>query len=545
MALLLIGPLAGHAACSDARETIPGPGIGPVGSGGTSTATGGASGTPTEVELEENFRAPVVSGPYLWTANPESNRIAVIQAETLEVQVVAGGDGPTFLAALPGGDQGGGALVLNLDGQDASVFRHDSGVGFGGANASDIEQSRVRVQAGASAWTVGASGRFAIAWSRFQDDLKGPLDGYQDLTVLDLEGGQVKATKLSVGFRPTQVVINQAETRAYAVCRPGLSVIDLTQDPPVVLRELALPEEEGGRSRDVSLTRDGGLSLVRIDQKPTVLVVDTETDQRTTITLPRPVTDLDLSADGTTAVAVMRPLTFGVDPGGGEGGLGGEGGAAAESDAEQESLIALLQIPEIQEDPDAFELVSTPEFVGSTVVADDASFALLYTNAIANSHLTILDLGTRTTRVVDVTAPIQAAFLAPNARHAVTVMTPPPGSQLAGAFALVPVQQALPARIEGTDTVPRFVAVSSDAALLTTWGSSSLPAVSLLGRFPSLIVDKIPLKSEPLASGLLLEANRGFVAQAHPQGRVTFVDLETADAPTVTGFELSSQVVDP
>jgi hypothetical protein len=193
----------------------------------------------------------------------------------------------------------------------------------------------------------------------------------------------------------------------------------------------------------------------------------------------------------------------------------------------------------------AFELVTMPELVGSAALADTSEVALLYTNAVASSLLTILDLTTLATRVVDVTAPIQAAFATPDGEHAVTVMTPPSGSQAAGAFALVPVARELPVRIEGTDTVPRFVAVSNQSSLVTTWGSKTLAARAMLGHLPGLRVDTVTLGAEPLASGLILDEDRGFVAEAHPQGQVTFIDLGSGDAKTVTGFELSSQVVDP
>jgi len=552
LVVMLLVAFAWQAGCdSGAGPTGADLDEGPRASGGSGSGTGGTGPDPNEpeLELEENFRAPVVSGSYLWTANPETNRVALLHASTLAIDVLEGGNAPTFLAALPGGDEGGGALVLNVHGGDASVFRHDIGVSLGGASGLAVEEARVRVQAGASAWAVGESGRFAIAWSRFQDDLKGPLDGYQDLTVLDLGDDEPVATRLSVGFRPTQVVLNDQETRAYVVCKPGISVIDLEATPPRVVREFALAEDDTGLSRDVSFTPDGALALVRVSGTAEVLLLGTEDASETTVTLPREVTDLDLSADGQLAVAVMRGTPGGsvpTDPAlGGQGGMVGQGGEGGAGSIGVDSLIALLPVPEIESAPDDFEVLSTSELVGSAVVSEDASVALLYTNAVASSRLTILDLDTLTTRVVDVTAPIQAAFLTPDGAHGVTVMTPPPGSQAAGAFALVPVAKQLPARIEGTDTVPRFVAVSDQSALLTTWGSQTVPARTLLGRLPGLSVDSITLSAEPLASGLILDENRGFVAEAHPQGQVTFIDLETGDGRTVTGFELSSQVVDP
>jgi len=46
----------------------------------------------------------------------------------------------------------------------------------------------------------------------------------------------------------------------------------------------------------------------------------------------------------------------------------------------------------------------------------------------------------------------------------------------------------------------------------------------------------------PQASGLVPEANQAFVAQQHPEGRITFIDLDTNAQHTLTGFELSTKV---
>src|SRR5690606_34351642 len=78
--------------CSSGKDSSGGGD--PLGDGpniGVPQATGGSTAQPVlELELEENFRSPVVSGPYLWSANPETNRVARINAESFEVEVVDG-----------------------------------------------------------------------------------------------------------------------------------------------------------------------------------------------------------------------------------------------------------------------------------------------------------------------------------------------------------------------------------------------------------------------------------------------------------------------
>jgi hypothetical protein len=58
------------------------------------------------------------------------------------------------------------------------------------------------------------------------------------------------------------------------------------------------------------------------------------------------------------------------------------------------------------------------------------------------------------------------------------------------------------------------------------------------------MVDRYDLASPPVAVGVVDGANRAYVAQNHPDGRITFIDLTSGEARTLTGFELAARVVD-
>src|SRR5690606_25226467 len=124
------------------------------------------------------------------------------------------------------------------------------------------------------------------------------------------------------------------------------------------------------------------------------------------------------------------------------------------------SQIAVLRVPEIFDDQTAFTLVPTPELVGSVVISAEATSAIFYTSAVDNPRVLTMDLETLQTRVSDLQAPVQAAFLSGDGRFAAAVMTPPAGSASSGAFALLLTNESLPPRIIGTSTPPRFVAIS-------------------------------------------------------------------------------------
>lgn len=532
-ALSLLGVVFG-AACSGSDFAMEGA-FGDGDSAGDGDGDGDGDGLDPdepEVELEESFRAPVVAGEYLFSANPETNRVARVHASTLQIEVLEAGNGPTFLAALPSGPTGGGALVLNEKSKDVSIFLTEE-------SGRLLPELRLPVQAGASAWAVGGGGRFAIAWSRSAEGLLNAGDGYQDLTLLDFTGDEVSQTTLSVGFRPSRVIINEQESHAYAVSEPGISVINLESGE--IERELSLPEIEDGTTRDVSFSLDGVHAFVRLSGSSEVLLVDTRTNERVTLNLPAVVTDLDLSGDGSLGVAVMRGGVPIVD---GMGGQGGMGGGPSDPGATQ-SLVALFSVEDIFDAPSTYQLVSTSQLVGSAVVAEDASQVLLFTNASANNFLTILSLPDQDLRTVDLKAPVRAAYLTEDGAHGVALMAPPLGSSAKGAFALIPVEENLSPRIQGTETAPLFVSLSGEVgrAMVTTGSSSSAEAATYFGRFPGLQVDRIRLPSQPLSAGIVPQAGQGFVAQSHPEGRVTFIELETGVEKTVTGYELSSKVV--
>src|SRR5690606_11995597 len=219
----------------------------------------------------------------------------------------------------------------------------------------------------------------------------------------------VHTTALSVGFRPSRAFINEDESRAYIVSGPGISVISLGANVEI-LREIFLPEELPGQSRDVVFTLDGSLALVRVNQSNEILLIETESGQQKSLLLPGAATDLDISGDGSTAVAVVRGVASQAENG--QGGMGGQ-----ESTSDQESLIALLPTRLIFAHPDEFLTLTPAAAVGSAVVASDACRVLLFTHPAPNARLSILAAESLQMRVADMNAPLQAALIRQDANY--------------------------------------------------------------------------------------------------------------------------------
>ena len=203
VAALCLLAACGQSADSAANASAPGPTQGGAGSNGTGSgpdivvgSAGSASAPPPEKELDQTFRAPVATGKVLWSANPDSGRVALIDAETLAVRMTNAGFGPTYLAAVPSDNGKNSAIVLNVGSHDATWFV---------ATAKDISATTIATHSGANSWTISDSGRFAIAWTnaaQIQGGVPDSINGYSELTVIDLSKTPPTSTRLSVGLRP-------------------------------------------------------------------------------------------------------------------------------------------------------------------------------------------------------------------------------------------------------------------------------------------------------------------------------------------------------
>lgn len=199
-------------------------------------------------------------------------------------------------------------------------------------------------------------------------------------------------------------------------------------------------------------------------------------------------------------------------------------------------------------DPSAYRVHTAPTRVGSVSLSPLGETAVLYSTAADVSTVMLFDTASETERIFDLRSKTRAVLLSPTGESALAILEKYPGSPNEGGFAAIPITMSLPVRIEGTALRPSFVSFAPDgrAALLTTKAASESQgsAEAFVLQLQSFSVSSTTLPSVPLASGIVLEADRGFVSQMHNEGRITFVDLDGSGEKTVTGFELSQKVVD-
>lgn len=534
----------------DAPAALPGG----TASNGANASQDAATPEP-EVEREASYRAPVVTGKYVWSANPSSGRVAIIDAESYEIRAVAAGRKPTFVAALS--EQPPRALVINTGGDDASLLELQS--------SGEIASSRLPLHQGADSWSVAPGGHFAVAWT---DSSKAknpdPTDGFQDITVIELPDGKAPvATRLTVGYRPTAFAFDAAGSHAFGITQDGISVVDLTPGAVRLSRLVSLPSSSRTQP-DVSVTPDGSRALARLEGSASLYDIDLSSGALREIDLGGNITDLDLSEDGSRAVAVVQRTSEASSPDAGVPEPLGDAGAAdagtgdtaagdagtSESGASSTSQAVFIPIPAGLGDAALRRTLEVPkETFRSVALSSDGARAVLFTTARPTARVTLVGPaagGTGLeTRSLDLIAAVRAVFLTADGSSAIALQDPPAGSQKKGAFSVLSLGSVRAPKLVASDAPALAVALSSsnsERALVTVSDAKSSFGVFLV-RTPNLQVDFNSLSSEPLASGTVPGAQKGFVAQEHPEGRITFIDLNDGGEREITGFELSSKVV--
>jgi hypothetical protein len=572
--LIALGVLAtdGCSAASSLDASPPGFGgdspenTGSSSSGGSGASSGGGSGSssggstlPPEMKAENKFKAPVATGNFVWTANPTSGRVAYINATTFNVQTTPAGNGPTYLAAVADATDDV-AVVLNVLSEDATLLR----VGPQGTLTTQTYAST----SDANSWAISASGHWGIAWTdaTFVDN-PDPTQGFQSVAVMDLSATvpdpqrPAPSTLLAVGYRPVEVAFSSDDARAFAVTEDGISVIDLKDGTPTVIRQdpLSAPANSspldasattgdasgsdaagndgstgGGDAGtasgapDVSFTPDGAYALVRRDGLSTVTIDALADGTLTTIPLPSAPTDLTIAPGGDFAVAVLRDT----------------------------STVVILPIPGVVGHPDDVTMIPVPgPTVGRAIVTNQGKSVVLFTTVVPVQSVTVLDLQpSPSVRTLPLHAAVQAVFPTSDGQYAIVLhqVTATPGATAQGAFSVVPLEQPLPAVIESLPAPPTAVAMSSDRAIVSIRDDSAGVYGLYMALMPSLDVRQYTLASPPIAVGIAAGAGRGYAAQDYSEGRITFVDLTEGAPPdggggfsaiTITGFELNAGIV--
>ncbi len=530
-----------------------------------------------EQEVTIELETPQAGIHYVYAASPDRDSVVVINAETLQVHTVETGDNPHYLQTLPERDA---ALVVNLGSSDVALVETDN---------AQSTATTVPIAHDSNAIAVAPDGKHAIVY--FDPSRPGPTENrsYQEVTVLGLSGDELASARMSVGFRPRQVTFaggEQGSDTAYLVTDSGISIIDLGQvdeGDRRVATTVAIFEENEGEQVDISVTRDGRYALGRIANSTKLRLVDLETSDRWTLDIQQIVAPIEEPPPGAGGAGQGGEGTAGGLPSGGQGtagqaqaGFANQAGAANQPDpvpvtvtdldisrdgsfalavVRETSTVLRIPIPEAFSDPRAVTTLPIEgTIVGSVTLSPTSQWAVCYTTASpTEERVALVELDAPDTpRVIDLKKSVQAVTFTPDGQQAFVLHNKLPGDpNSAGAsddtiidvsygYSLIDMRtgfaklQLTPAALRSTVVIPgqpyAFSIFEGDARTVHRMD------------LRSLLVDVLNLGDPPVALGVVEEAERVFVSQQHDAGRITFIDWATLDTSAVTGYEINSKI---
>jgi hypothetical protein len=461
----------------------------------------------------------------------EQDELARIDGRTLGVTATPVGEQPRVVGTIPGSD---GAVVLDSTNGTATVVRPDN-VGVDSIQVLPTLSHLNRID-------IDPTGHYAVVWFDLAKALSdGGITGigsFQDVTNIALDPDHEVAVNLTVGFRPRNVQFDAAGSRAYVVTQDGVSVIDLayaTQHeaaivPPIPVADPAVSPDD----LEVQIVATGEWAVVRQAGVAGLRVVDVGANPGTTYQLPlaSEASDIDLAPDGSRVYAVER-------------------------EAQQ---LAIIDVPGDAIAPAGIETVDLSDAtLGSLVLSRDGARALLFTNASLDERITLVQLDQP--GYPHVTWPLQKSVLAvgiaPTGDSAIVLHAKVAGDpstatsfddyidesygysllDLASGFAKLQITPVNPGPfVYAPDGTKLYVALDGGDA------DGATRELQVVSTHTGVVTEK-QLGSPPSAVGILPGADQAFVAQRHPLGRVSFLDLISDAVRTVTGFDLNSHVV--
>jgi DNA-binding beta-propeller fold protein YncE len=490
----------------------------------------GDGGMPLPPEVEYDFGAPISSERYVYVAMTAQDSLARIDGKTLAVTSTQVGEEPRDVATIPGSD---GAVVLDSHNGTATIVRPT-----GDTNSVRVLATLQRL----NRIDIDPSGRFAVIWFDLKKALSlGGFSGigsFQDVTVVALTPGAEKAVNLTVGFRPREVQFDAAGNRAYVITQDGVSVIDLPYAtehqpsivPPIAVADPLAPPDDV----EVDIVSTGEYAAVRQANVAALRIVNVGSNpgQSWTLALPSPASDIDLAPDGARLYAVLR----------------------------EANKLAVIDVPGDAQTPSGLETVDLSNAtLGSLTLSRDGTRGLLFTNATADERITLvkLDQPGYPTTTWPLKKSVRAVGISPTGDSALLINAKVFGDpataenfdefvdrsygytllDLATGFGKLQITPVDPGAFHyAPDGSKIYVALDGgDAATATR-------ALQVVTTQTGVVITK-PLGSPPDAVGILPGAAQAFVAQRHPLGRVSFLDLASDAVRTVTGFDLNSNVV--
>lgn len=466
----------------------------------------GDSGANWEPEDETAFfsLAPAPSPTFVFVANPSRDTVTRIGVPDLDVLTAGVGSQPDQVVTTPDYTA---AVVFNKGSDDVSLV-----------DAASLTERRVEVRPNLDMLELSPDGSWAVLYNQLgneDDDTSGSAVSLKEASFVRL--ADATAQEMALGFQPRDALFTADGTQVLFLGDIWLGVVDLTAETlSIELIEIADDPLDPPSSEELVLDPAGAFGLLRQAGESELLVVDLATFSTERVLVGAGPTDLDLTPDGKHVVAVSRTAN--------------------------ELWIYDLADPIAQ--PRVLTLPEN-EVIGSVTFSEVGDQAILYSTASPFAHYTSWDLTDDSFSVHPLPKPVAAVGIDPTGGTALILHDDDDSGdfepEYEGHYGLSLVELAthrandyvLPGEPIGYD--------QSDDGATGYLVMEGVPVLEVL-HHAELILDEVPLKSDPVFLGTLPELGWAYVSQEHELGRISFFDPADASLKTLTGFELNAGI---
>jgi DNA-binding beta-propeller fold protein YncE len=467
-----------------------------------------------ESEVEDDFLSlqPASTNVYVFVANASRNTVSRIDVADLGVLTTEVGIDPSVVETT---DDYTMAVTFNQGSDSISII-----------DAATLDVVEVEVRDNFNTMKMSPDGNWVICYHDADADDSSSSGGAQSFNEVSLVNLFThEHTAMVVGFNPRDVQFSEDSTMAVVVSDAYLAVIDLIEESPSPNR-IQISEDliDPPLAEEVLLVPDGSYAFVRQFAATELVVVDILSELVDWVEVGDNPTDIDVTPDGTQAVAVAR--------GSGE--------------------LWVYDLADPYAEP---EVVTLPEgeVFGSVVMSPDGSKGLLYSTASGMSRFASWDRNAEdpeeSIEVRSLVKPVDSIAVSPTGGTALIFHDKSngedvdSGSAFYGEYALTMIDLSdffanpllLPAEPTGyADTE------DGQTGFFVMDGEAYLEVL----HYDSLLYDEVELKSDPVHLGVLPETRTAYISQEHDLGRISFYDADAEELETITGFELNAGIQD-
>jgi len=467
-------------------------------------------------EVEDDFLKlqPATTDRYVFVANPARNTVSRVTVSDLSVVTVDVGENPTV-------------VLTSADYSRAATFNQTSDT-VTVIEAESLDVTHVDVRENFNQMVMSPDSAWVVCYHDTDledDESQDGVSSFNEISIVNL------ATKehvpIVVGFNPRQVQFADDGSFVVVISDETLAVLDLAGGDPgasVEIVEVVDAASDAPTAEEVVILPSNDYAFVRQYNVDDLVVVNLGTLEVGSVAAGLGLTDIDLSPDGSVAVAVAR----------------------------DEGALYLFDTERPYATPERVELPAG-EVIGALTFSPQGDKAILYTSAAAEDRYHIWDLATDAIDTRSLPKPIESLTVTPGGESLMIwhAQTDAAGADSSSSFygavealSLIDLDNPLRQNNLLLAAAPTAYANSDDGThgYFIMEGQEKLVAI----HYAELVDYEVDLPSVPVHVGVIPDSLWAWANQEHDLGRMSFyypeADDEDAILQTITGFELNSLI---